>query len=172
MERLFTILEQHNIILDVLYDYENESKLLYDFITLEFLNHETNDISIPGMMSHFIYEEFHPNHYEDLKKDSIEFWNKYFANNSERFDEFTLGDLVNSDEFISFRDSFEKFDEIEINVLEVHFNLENNTGTTKVKLNFEAQIDKQNKVVFDCESTMNFIFEHEFWYLREAEIPS
>jgi len=122
------------------------------------------------MTSNFIYEEFHPNYYEDLRKESFEFWTDYFANNSEHFDEFTLSSLTNSDELIDFRDSFSTFKNIKINVKSVDFSIEDEKATTKVQLNFEAIIDPQNKVVFDCESAMDFIFRG-YWSLKEAELP-
>lgn len=171
LELLFTILEQHNIILDVLYDYENESKLLYDFITLEFINQETNDISIPGMMSHFTYEEFYPNHHEDLKKESLEFWTRFLGEKNEHFDEFILGDLENTDELINFRDAFESFNNVNIDIEKIEINIEQENGSAVVKLNFEGIVDSQNKITFNCECVMSFRYQYEYWFLTEAEIP-
>ncbi len=171
LERLFTLLEQHNIILDVLYDYENESKLLYDFITLEFLNYETNDLSIPGMMSHYSYEEFHPNHYEDLKNDSVKFWSRFLGDRNEHFDEFTLRDLENSEELINFRDAFKSFSEVKIDIEKIDINVEVEKGLAVVKLNFEGIVDAQNKITFNCESVMHFTYQYEYWYLQEVGLP-
>lgn len=171
LEQVFNLLAQHNIILDVLYDYENESKLLYDFITLEFLNHETDDISILGLMSHFIYEEFYPNHYEDLKKDCIEFWTRFLGEKNEHFDEFTLGDLENSDELIDFRDAFKLFKNVTIDIERIEINLEEAKGIVTAKLNFKGVVDVQNKINFSCKTLMRFIYQYEYWYLKEAEIP-
>ena len=171
LEQLFSLLEQHNIILDVLYDYENESKLLYDFITLEFINQKTNDISIPGMMSHFTYEEFYPNHHEDLKKESLEFWTRFLGEKNEHFDEFILGDLENSDELINFRDAFERFTEVNIDIEKIEISMEQENGSAVVKLNFEGIVDSQNKITFNCECVMSFRYQYEYWFLTEAEIP-
>lgn len=171
LEQLFALLQQHTIILDVLYDYENENKLLYDFITLEFLDHETNDISIPGMMSHFTYEEFYPNHYEDLKKDSLEFWTRFLGEKNEHFDEYTLSDLENSDELINFRNAFECFKEVQINIEKIEFNLEEAKGIAIVNLNFKGIVDSQNEIDFNCQSAMHFKYQYEYWYLKEAKIP-
>lgn len=170
LERLSVILENSGIVVEVLYEYPNEILLIYDFITLELFNEETDDISIEGMTSNFIYEEFHPNYYEDLRKASFEFWTDYFANNSEHFDEFTLSNLRNSDELIHFRDSFSAFKNVKINVKTLDFSIENEKATTKVQLNFEAIIDPKNKLFFDCESAMDFIFRG-YWSLAEAELP-
>ena len=109
LDNLFTLLEQHNIYLEEMYDYENENKLIYDFITQELFEEQVDDIAIPGMNSFFTYEEFYPNHEEDLRKDSVAFWQDYFENDSEHFNKFTLQRLQNFDEINAFRQAFEKF---------------------------------------------------------------
>lgn len=172
LENLFNLLEQNNLFLEVLYDYENESLLIYNFITEEFFNKEINDISIPGMNTNFTYEDFHPNHAEDLKQDSNEFWQSYFKNDSEHFEEFTLGDLLNSEELSDFRYSFEAFKKIKINILEVNFDIEEKKATTKVHLKFDAVIDAKNRIPFDCESIMDFYYQHGYWYLGEVSLPT
>jgi len=171
LERLFNLLEENNIFLEVLYDYDSETLLIYDFITQEFFHEEIDDISIPGMNTNFIYEDFHPNQTEELKRESVEFWESYFENDSEHFDEITLGDLLNADEMIDFRYSFEAFSKIKISVLEVDFNLEKEKAKTKVRLAFGAHIDKQDQVIFDCESVMDFTYQHGYWYLKEVQLP-
>jgi hypothetical protein len=170
LKRLRLILENSGIILNVLYNYPDEILLIYNFITLELFNEETDDISIQGMTSNFIYEEFHPNYYEDLRKESFEFWTDYFANNSEHFDKFTLNSLTNAGELIDFRDSFSNFKNTKIDIKSVDFSIKNEKALTKVQLNFEAIIDPQNKVVFDCEIATGFIFRG-YWSLQKAELP-
>ena len=172
LENLFDLLEKNNVFLEVFYDYDNETLLIYDFITKELFNEVLNDILIPGMNTNFTYEDFHPHHAEDLKRDSFEFWQSYFKNDSEYFDEFTLGDLINSEELSDFRYSFEAFKKIKINILEVNFDIEEKKATTKVHLKFDALIDAQNRIQFDCESVMDFNYQYGYWYLSEVTLPT
>lgn len=172
LERIYKLLEENNLFLELLYDYDNETLLIYDFITTELFNVEINDIAISGMHTNFIYEEFHPNHEEDLRKDSYNFWNSYFKNDSEHFDEFTLGHLFNSDEMSDFRYSFKSFKKIKITVLEASFDIEEKKATTQVHLEFNAQIDAQNQIHFDSESIMEFKYQHEYWHLTEVTLPA
>jgi len=58
-------LEAHSIEVDFLCEVEPAEQ--YRFLTEELLNEEMDDIRIPGMTSHFIYEEFHPNAEYDAK---------------------------------------------------------------------------------------------------------
>lgn len=171
LENLFELLEQNNIFLEVFYDYDNETMLIYDFITQELFSKEVDDIAIAGMMTNFTYEEFHPNHQEDLQHDSYDFWSSYFKNDSEQFDEFTLGDLLNSEEMNDFRYAFEAFKNLEINVLSSNFDLKKGKASTRVHLKFDALIDAQDRIEFDCDSIMSFNYHDGFWYLSEVTLP-
>ena len=71
LDRLFELLDLHNIAIDFLH--EQSDREIYRFITEEFLDEMTDDMQIPGMVSHFIYEEFHPNDEDDIKQSIDEF---------------------------------------------------------------------------------------------------
>ncbi|MEF8811567.1 MAG: hypothetical protein V5A47_11630 [Bacteroidales bacterium] len=66
LKRLTNIMNKKNIILDTICEVEDEE--LYRFITEELFNQEMDDIQIEGMVSHFIYEEFHPNPGLDIEE--------------------------------------------------------------------------------------------------------
>jgi hypothetical protein len=57
-------MNEHNIVLDTLCPVND--KELYRFITEELFLHEIDNIQIEGMMTCFIYEEFHPNAEYDI----------------------------------------------------------------------------------------------------------
>lgn len=71
LDRLFERLGQHNIAIDFLH--EQDDREVYRFITEELLDEMTDDMHIPGMVSHFIYEEFHPNDEDDITQSIDEF---------------------------------------------------------------------------------------------------
>lgn len=64
LDRILELLGEHNIAIDFLH--EQSDREVYRFITEELLDEMTDDIHIPGMVSHFIYEEFHPNDEDDV----------------------------------------------------------------------------------------------------------
>jgi len=66
LERLFELMGESNIALSTLCEVEDAE--LYRFITEELFQHEMDDIQIPGMMSCFTYEEFHPNAKFDIEQ--------------------------------------------------------------------------------------------------------
>jgi len=50
-----------------------DDREMYRFITEELFKHETDDMSLPGWITHFTYEEFHPNHECDVKDHAWDF---------------------------------------------------------------------------------------------------
>src|SRR5215213_7338017 len=76
LSRVFEILDEHEMHLDVLGEYE--PRIIYRFITEELFAHETDDLQLPGWTKSFIYEEFHPNHKMDIHNRTIEFLNDWF----------------------------------------------------------------------------------------------
>ncbi len=83
--RLQEIMESKSLRLETICQYDDE--VIYRFITEELFAYETDDIRVQGMMTNFIYEEFHPNHDYDLRKCADEFvkfliemdWDEYMT---------------------------------------------------------------------------------------------
>lgn len=65
LERLNNLLHRGNISLSTLCNVDD--KELYRFISEELFPYELDDMKIPGMMSCFTYEEFHPNSEYDIR---------------------------------------------------------------------------------------------------------
>jgi len=82
LDAVLDLLASHGIAVDFLYDDTDEIEA-YRFITEELLDEEMDDICIPGMVHHFIYEEFHPNDREDAKMWAEEFLHALFAKEDE-----------------------------------------------------------------------------------------
>lgn len=79
------LMEQKGIAVD--YSAEYGSRIKYKFVTEELFYKESGFIDIPGMTTHFIYEEFHPNHILDITNKALHF----FSNWEERsFDEYSF----------------------------------------------------------------------------------
>lgn len=82
LDQLLDLLAGHGVYVDFLHDIEDAEA--YRFITEELLNEEIDDIRIPGMEQHFIYEEFHPNDTDDATFWAEEFLDAFFSNDEER----------------------------------------------------------------------------------------
>ncbi len=77
LEKMNDLLTAHNMALDVLGKYD--PIVIYRFITEELFEHETDGMSFPGMTSHYIYEEFHPNHTMDIERAANDFFDHWFG---------------------------------------------------------------------------------------------
>lgn len=76
LAEVLALLAGKSIEVDFIGVYDNRTK--YTFITDELFDHEADDFKIPGMVTHFIYEEFHPNHKLDIENRAVEFLNAWF----------------------------------------------------------------------------------------------
>lgn len=74
---LRSIMASKNIELDCICEYDDA--IIYRFLTEELFAHEMDDMCIPGMITHFVYEEFHPNHDYDLRRQTVEFMDVVFS---------------------------------------------------------------------------------------------
>lgn len=76
LNRLKQLLEEKHLILDVLDTYEDG--LMYRFITEELFLQQTYETVLPGMIRHFTYEDFHPNHKLDIRERAMDFLGDWF----------------------------------------------------------------------------------------------
>jgi hypothetical protein len=58
-------LAEYGVYVDFLYEVDTTE--MYCFVTEELLDEEIDDVRIPGLQCHFVYEEFHPNDEEGAK---------------------------------------------------------------------------------------------------------
>jgi hypothetical protein len=70
LESLWLLMDTKGVSFSTICEYEDE--VLYRFITEELFQKEIDDMRIPGMMCCFTYEEFYPNHANDLEKHTNE----------------------------------------------------------------------------------------------------
>ena len=76
LRRLKQLIEDKQVILDILDDYEDA--VIYTFITEELFLQDTYETVIPGMLRHFTYEAFHPNHKLDIRERTMDFLGDWF----------------------------------------------------------------------------------------------
>lgn len=83
LNRLIELLYANNIVIDFIHDIGDREA--YIFIIEELLDETMDDIRIPDMYSHFIYEEFHPNDEDDIELWTGEFLDTFFKEGIEGF---------------------------------------------------------------------------------------
>jgi hypothetical protein len=83
LDKLIELLYNSLIVIDFLHDIEVREAYL--FITEELFDEEMDDIRIPDMYCHFIYEEFHPNDEDDIELWTGEFLDTFFKDGTGEF---------------------------------------------------------------------------------------
>ena len=170
LEYIMEIMHQNGLALDVLADYENENRLIYSFITNELFQHEIDDINIPGMVTNFIYEEFHQNHEYDLKHATDDFLRMFLNTKSDFYDEYHSKDASNHEDLNNFRSLFKKFKILFFNFKDITFDEEN--ATVEFSIDFWGKIKKSDtKIFYSGDGTMNFKYEYGYWYVNKVVLP-
>ena len=136
-EAVTDLLGQNSIEVDFEGTYDNRTK--YAFITDELFEHEVDDFRIPGMTTHFSYEEFHPNHKLDIENRAKEFLSGWSEKDLDEknwcfADEFILPDrrILSKNEVIrklkTIFDSYNAFTDYEYVIKDIRFELQEEGG--------------------------------------------
>lgn len=163
-------MHQNNISLDVLCDYENEDRLIYAFITEELFLSEIDDMNVPGMVSHFTYEEFHQNHKYDLEQATKDFIEMFLNKKSNFYDEYHSEDALNHEELNNFRAFFKNLKLEFFDFKQITF--DERDAIVQFEIHFWAKIKGNDaKIHYSGDGSMTFEYEYGYWYLRNVNLP-
>ncbi len=168
LDDVLDLMSNHAVVLDVLCDYENEDALIYSFIIDELFKCEIDDITISGMISNFIYEEFHPNHRYDLENYTFDFIKMFLKKEDDFYEKFHNKDVENHIAINSFRSLFQKFELITLEIVSINFNEEE--AKTEFNIDFIAIQGKEEIKFFGLGSIL-FRYEYGFWYPKIVQLP-
>jgi hypothetical protein len=153
---------------------------LYRFTTEELFKMKIDDISVPGMMTCFIYDEFYPDHRYDIEHMAVDYCITDFFRKNEVF-EFHFNQAVTLNDYEklswiefqrlinSYRSGFEKTKNLEIKV--TNSIVENNYG--KVSGSYKALfILKQQTEEKHGNWTVELYFSKKFgyWLINNIQI--
>ncbi|WMN12795.1 hypothetical protein QYS49_34640 [Marivirga salinae] len=177
LDKVMEFMALHNIQLDVIYEVDKSE--IYRFIIEELLEEDMNVVDIPGMNTCFIYEEFHPNHAEDLKRESEEFLKKLIKQDFEFINFHCADRLIYDQKEIPLDQFIEKAIELleaqnEIILPEVEVkNVEIEKDKAKVScvIQFENVSENQANRQQKLEAEVFHYFEYGFWNLNQVKIP-
>ncbi len=177
LDKILEFLSLHNLKLDVIYEVEDRE--IYRFITEELMGVEIDIIDVPGMNTCFIYEEFHPNHEEDLKRESEEFLKMLLKQDFEYINFHCANRLILHekemplDEFIDrATELFESKDEIILPEVEVkNVEIEKDKAKVSCLIQFENVSENQANRQQKLEAEVFHFFEYGFWNLNQVKIP-
>lgn len=184
LERLMELMENHNISLAVLGQYEQ--RLIYRFITEELFQHEINDMQLPGWATNFTYEEFHPNHKMDIErhaKDFLKHWFEMEFNeySSELAYDFLLADgsTLSREEVLQkmdkIFDSYTSFSNHNYAILDIAFKWDdkNQTGLGHAEggVKYVAELENGETVNIEGPFKIYLSNEHGWWNIFYFVFP-
>lgn len=159
LDKITKLLLQFNIAVDYRGDYSAKEK--YRFIVEDLFNHETRMVQIEGMVTHYSYEEFHPNHNLDIEEQTKEFITDWFEMNIEE-NSFVLANEILTDKqqlvpkaevlkkFVNIFASYEAFENANYIIEDVQHQLdtEQETGLGHVEglVSFTAILENGEKI--------------------------
>jgi hypothetical protein len=176
LKQLLSLMEEKRVQLDCSCPYEDA--LIYKFITEELFDYEMDDFFGDGMVHHFIYEEFHPNHAYDLKRYATEFTENLLLRKwNPEFDTYALSHMVtykgieyNNADVSSVILAFQEGRTFQLEKLEIQnvsFDVEQGAGEVRAYLEYRAH--GQN--LHEGTATYGFKFDYGYWYLSSFQLP-
>ena len=188
LQRLKTIMEEHNMALDVLATYDD--RIIYKFITEELFEQETEtgDEELPGigMTKRFIYEEFHPNHEYDIDSRTKEFLASWFEQKFSEYSweigsEIILPDrrILSKQEFLDkikmVFDSYSQFDNCQYAIKEIQFQLDEETGTgighAEGAVKYDAVLESGEVIHMEGLFKLYLSMENDWWQVFYFVFP-
>ncbi len=163
-------------------DYDSRTK--YHFITEELFDHETTFAPMPGMTTHFDYEEFHPNHKKDIERRAEEFlsgWFKRSLNEKswELADQFILPDrkILSKAEVATqmkrIFDAYTDFTDEKYKIIESGFELDGYTGLGHAggAVKYEAVLENGGSVHIGGPFKLYMTLESGWWSIFHIVFP-
>ena len=154
--------------------------MFYHFITAELFKEEIDDVTLEGMTHNFIYEEFHPNHENDIKSTCKEFVERLLDKNKNlNFIVFTneieaKDGIINQEDAIKklelFRDAFTSFklDDFKI----TSFNMNADQADVFFDIDFTVTIEGNNELAkFSGMGNFRLKYEYDYWCFNKITIP-
>lgn len=168
---LYELMEEHQIGLDTICEVSEQE--LYRFITEELLFQEKDDMQIPGMITHYTYEEFHPNHAYDIENHSASFMRSYLEKENDYYTTFLSGEASKKSWHMHFREAFSSFELKKFDITDLKYDLENNNGQVEFECEFIAVVDGSGeKLWFNGNGTFQVVYQWDFWCVNSVEFPT
>src|SRR5690606_17119283 len=182
LRRLLSILEENDVALDCICEYEDA--VIYRFLTEELFLHDMDFIRLPGMTHHFIYEEFHPNHDHDLRRQTERFLKSVFGKQwHAEYDGLVLARKITwsgkcrdssdmSTIITTFQEAHRSLRVLELDIREVRIDPELTTAEVIGVLSASGKAEDGQKVKYDGPCYFRFLMsEYDSWQVGEFSIP-
>ena len=181
LQRLRVLMENNGIELDCICEYDDA--VIYKFLTEELFEREMDDISVPGMVYHFIYEEFHPNHDYDLRRHATDFIKAIFARQwNDEFDGMFFarkvafsGGVYERRGMSAIVNAFqEAHPTLEVDTFEIDkvaVDPGNTSAEVTARLSVSGKTKEGEEIRYEGGCCLHSVWENDYWYIDSFLIP-
>ncbi|MCE7990947.1 MAG: hypothetical protein HEP71_03165 [Roseivirga sp.] len=176
LEYLQKLLASKHIYLATIYEVADRE--IYRFIVEELFDYEMDIINVPGLESHFTYEEFHPNLGEDAKRQAGDFLRSVFGKSFEYL-HMELWNEISSGAQRSSSEAFIKYLETTIEPLNLKLltvdtalvSLDEAAAEVHCQLHYE--LTGEDRITHKRTATASIGFHHAYGYtyINRVELP-
>ncbi|HEY1062282.1 MAG TPA: hypothetical protein VGE44_11385 [Daejeonella sp.] len=182
LNKIMDLLNEKQIALDFLGTYDNRIK--YKFITEELFEEKVMNVQLPGMIMHFIYEEFHPNHKLDIEYKAAKFITSWFSQEKEQLS-FSLADALVLpdrriwkkdkviDRFAKVFDSYPQFKNGNYQIEDINYEIKEDIGLAYAEglIKYTALAENHDVIEFEGPFKLYFTLEYEWWSIYYLVVP-
>jgi hypothetical protein len=165
-------------------------EIIYRFITEEFLHQSIDDVRVPGMVTGFIYEEFHPNHHAEISALTKDFFNGWFDRgfNDHKFlfyqevrinsgSKMPVAQLITKIE--NFFQAFKRFEKCKHVIDKVSWELISSgnsddeieaQGIVEGRMRYDGLIDHGEFIYFEGKYRFDLIRSYGCWFIENLEV--
>ncbi len=168
LSRIMELMNKKMVYLDTICEVDDSE--LYRFITEELFFEEKDDIPIPGMITHYTYEEFHPNHEHDIRNHSIDFVRSFLDKESGYYTTFMTGEAEKADWHLHFREAFSFFHLNDFIIKELEFDTEK--ARVQFDCDFVGEVEGSEKSLhFLGAGELMLLYQWDFWCVDKINFP-
>ena len=182
LARLTDLLAANNFAIDFSGDYPDRIK--YAFITEELFDKEADDLKVPGLTTHFDYEEFHPNHKQDIQNRTQEFISGWFERDIAAFawclaNQFVLPDGKTftkaeiKQKLVDLFASYTSFTDCKFIIKDIDFHLNEGTGLGHAEgaVKYLANLENHEDILFNGPFKLYLEYQYGWWSVFYAVFP-
>jgi len=168
LDRLIELMGSRRIRVDTICDVDERE--MYRFITEELFQEETDDMNVPGMMTCFTYEEFHPNHKHDIERHATDFFHFYLNFENDFYKSFLTKEAEDADWHFHFRQAFSSFQVKNFSINDLIFDTEK--AVVRFDCDFAGTVEGDIfSLRFEGMGEMKLLYHWDYWCVDSIILP-
>lgn len=182
LEKLLKLMEEKGVAVSFEGDYD--ARLKYKFVTEELFEKSTHKFDIEGMINHFSYEEYHPNHKLDIENTVYGFLEMWMERNVEALEHSLASTWTLKDEtcdkaailarFSNIFDAYTFFKNDSFTIQNLTLNDAENATSAIVTgdISYDAEMDNYERVKMEGDFVFKLVYEENSWLIANLRLPA